>query len=119
MRSTVYLSLTAEVRSHTRIPDGFTDVYVCVAYGYAYASENARSCEALLGLGVPPNGPTLIGTDNLANQKVGSGDGSPTRSRHFLRRYYALQQRIAQDQEEVTLHYQRTRREHASRLPRS
>ena len=59
--------------------------------------------EILRGLGVPPNGPTLIGTDNLANQKVGSGDGSPTRSRHFLRRYYALQQRIAQ--EEVTLQY--------------
>ena len=35
--------------------------------------------------------------------KVGSGAGSPTRSRHFLRRYYALQQRIAQG--EVSLQY--------------
>ena len=74
------------------------------AIGSSKAAEIvAYAREILRGLGVPPNGPTLIGTDNLANQKVGSGDGSPTRSRHFLRRYYALQQRIAQ--EEVTLQY--------------
>ena len=50
--------------------------------------------EILRALGTPPAGPTLIGTDNLANQKVGSGVGCPTRSRHFLRRYWALKQRI-------------------------
>ena len=42
-------------------------------------------------------------TDNLANQKVGSGLGCPTRSRHFLRRYNVLKQRIAQG--DVTLRY--------------
>jgi hypothetical protein len=50
--------------------------------------------EILRALGVMPSGPTLISTDNLANQKVGSGVGCPTRSRHFLRRYWALKQRI-------------------------
>ena len=52
-------------------------------------------------LGVPPTGPTLLGTDNLANQKVGSGVGCPSRSKHFLRRYHSLKQRIAS--EEVVL----------------
>ena len=47
-------------------------------------------------LGVPPDGPTLIGTDNLANQRVATTVGSPTRSKHFLRRYAVLKQRIAQ-----------------------
>ena len=50
--------------------------------------------EILRGLGVAPAGPTIIGTDNMANQKVGSGFGAPTRSKHFLRRYWALKQRI-------------------------
>ena len=31
---------------------------------------------------------------NLANHKVGSGIGGPTRSKHFLRRYHSLKQRI-------------------------
>ena len=74
------------------------------AIGSSKAGEAvAYAREILRGLGVPPHGPTLIGTDNLANQKIGSGAGSPTRSRHFLRRYYALQQRIAQG--EVSLQY--------------
>jgi hypothetical protein len=38
--------------------------------------------------------PTTLTTDNLANQKVGQGIGAPTRSKPFLRRYYALKQRI-------------------------
>ena len=33
-------------------------------------------------------------TDNLANQKVGAGISVPTRSKHFIRRYAALRQRI-------------------------
>ena len=36
----------------------------------------------------------MISTDNLANHKVGSGVGGPTRSKHFLRRYHSLKQRI-------------------------
>ena len=50
--------------------------------------------EILRALGVAPDGPTLIGTDNLANQRVATTVGSPTRSKHFLRRYAVLKQRI-------------------------
>ena len=59
--------------------------------------------EILRGLGIPPDGPTLITTDNLSNQRVGSGLGCPTRSKHFLRRYQALKQRI--QSREVTLRH--------------
>jgi hypothetical protein len=52
--------------------------------------------EILRALGIPPEGPTLIGTDNLANQRVATTVGCPTRSKHFLRRYGVLQQRIQQ-----------------------
>ena len=55
----------------------------------SYAREIFRA------FGVLDDTPTLLTTDNLSNQKVGSGVGSPTRSKHFLRRYFALQQRIA------------------------
>ena len=54
----------------------------------------AYAREILRALGVPPAGPTLMTTDNLANQQVATGLGCPTRSRHFLRRYGALKQRI-------------------------
>ena len=54
----------------------------------------AYAREILRALGVAPAGPTLLTTDNLANQRVGCGLGAPTRSRHFLRRYFALKQRI-------------------------
>jgi len=63
----------------------------------------AYAREVLRGLGVPAGSATLLTTDNLANQKVGSGLGCPTRSRHFLRRYHALKQRIASG--DVTLRY--------------
>ena len=48
--------------------------------------------------GRPIEGPTFLSTDNLANQKVGSGTGHPTRARHFLRRYFALKQRVTSDE---------------------
>ena len=47
--------------------------------------------------------PTPISTDNLANHKVGSGIGGPTRSKHFLRRYHSLKQRI-RDGDAVLVH---------------
>ena len=53
-----------------------------------YAREVER------GMGVPDEKPTLLTTDNLANQKVGAGISVPTRSKHFIRRYAALRQRI-------------------------
>ena len=45
--------------------------------------------------GKPPAGPTLLGTDNKANLRVGSSVGAPTRSKHFLRRYHTLKQGFA------------------------
>ena len=50
--------------------------------------------EILRALGILPDGPTLIGTDNLANQRVATTVACPTRSKHFLRRYGVLKQRI-------------------------
>ena len=43
---------------------------------------------------MPPEKATLLGTDNLANALVGSGTGSATKSRPFLRRYYTFLQRV-------------------------
>ena len=52
--------------------------------------------EILRALGELRDQPTLITTDNLANFKVASGAANPTRSRHFLRRYNKLKERIAE-----------------------
>ena len=51
---------------------------------------------ALRALGVDPGGPTIIGTDNLANERVCNNAQSASRSRHFLIRYAAVQRYIAQ-----------------------
>ena len=59
--------------------------------------------EILRAFGVPPDGPTLIGTDNLANFHVATGVGCPSRSKHFLRRYFVLKRRIAEG--EVTMRH--------------
>ena len=67
------------------------------------AEAVAHAREITRALGIPCEGPTLVSTDNLANQRVGSGVGCPSRSRHFLRRYWALKQRIAEG--ECTLRY--------------
>ena len=48
----------------------------------------------LCGLGVPCEGPTILLTDNKANMLVGNDAGSSVRSRHYLRMYRLLQQRI-------------------------
>ena len=53
----------------------------------------AREIEHVLGH--PPTGPTPLLTDNRANKLVASGEGNAQRSKHFLRRYYTLKQRIA------------------------
>ena len=53
------------------------------------------SRDVLRAIGVPAQGPTLIGTDNYSNMRVATGEGCPSRSRHFLRRYHVLRQRIA------------------------
>ena len=72
------------------------------AIASAKAGEQiAIAREILRAFGVPPLRPTLIGTDNLANYKVVTGVGCPSRSRHFLRRYFVLKRRIASG--EVTM----------------
>ena len=62
------------------------------------AAEHVESArEVLRALGVPSAGPTFVGTDNKANMLVANNVGSSTRSRHFLRMYVVLQQRIARE----------------------
>jgi hypothetical protein len=56
-------------------------------------------------LGVPPDGPTTILSDNLGNVRVSDNIGSSTNSRHFLIRYECLYQRIGDRQ--VTVHHVR------------
>ena len=61
---------------------------------HAAQGQGRREHGRLRAFGTPPLGPTLLGTDNLANQKVGSGVSCPSRSKHFLRRYHVLLQRV-------------------------
>ena len=46
-------------------------------------------------LGIPPEQPTIVVTDNLPNQRVSQNVQSSQRSRYFLIRYACLHQRIA------------------------
>jgi hypothetical protein len=63
------------------------------------ASTYAR--EILRAIGEPTDEPTLIHTDNDANMKVANDAASAARSKHFLRRYWALQQRMARGEVRV------------------
>ena len=63
------------------------------------ASTYAR--EVLRAIGEPTDEPTLIHTDNDANMKVANDAASAARSKHFLRRYWALQQRMARGEVRV------------------
>ena len=58
------------------------------------AEANAYAREIMRAHGLPLARPTEILTDNLASEQVASGKAYSSRSRHFLRRYYALMQRI-------------------------
>ena len=53
--------------------------------------EEARAIETALG--IPPDKPTLVMTDNKANALVGSGAGT-LRSRHAIRRWVTFLQRV-------------------------
>ena len=69
------------------------------AIGTSKAAETiAYAREILRAFGTPPEGPTLIGTDNLSNLRVASTSSCPTRSKHFLRRYEVLMQRVRDKQ---------------------
>ena len=66
------------------------------AIGSSKAGESityAREIERAMG--IYDERPTVIMTDNKANLLVANDSTSASRSRHFLRRYWALQQRIA------------------------
>ena len=66
------------------------------AVATAKAGENVSYArEILRALGVMPDAPTPILTDNLANCLISRDATSAARARHFLRRYTVLQQRIA------------------------
>ena len=64
-----------------------------VATGKA-AEQVTFAREIQRAMGIKIDGPTLIGTNNLANRIVGSGVGCPSRSKHFLHRYHVLMQRV-------------------------
>ena len=72
------------------------------AIGSSKAAEAVTYArEILRAFGTPAVSATLIGTDNLANRAVGSGASTPSRSKHFLRRYHTLIARIKEG--DVTL----------------
>ena len=57
--------------------------------------------EILRAIGVPPDGPTFVGTDNHANALIASGRALPSRSRHCLRRYTSFLQRVRRGDVEI------------------
>jgi hypothetical protein len=57
--------------------------------------------EILRALGVPPQGPTFIGSDNKANALIAAGIAIPSRSRHCLRRYLTFLQRLRRGEVDV------------------
>ena len=56
--------------------------------------DTAVGRDVLTAMGLPPKGPTFMGTDNLSNALVGGNAGSAKGSRHFLKRYYNYLQRV-------------------------
>jgi hypothetical protein len=55
----------------------------------------------LRALGVPPQGPTFIGTDNKANMLVANDSTSSKNSRHFLAKYAAIRELMATEEIQV------------------
>ena len=55
----------------------------------------------LTQFGTPPQGPTFVATDNKAHMLVSNNAGSSVRSRHFLKKYKILQERM--ERKEVTV----------------
>ena len=66
---------------------------LALSFPHARAARKLVVREIEIGLGVPPQGPTLVLTDNKATALVGSGTGS-ARARHCLRRYATFLQRV-------------------------
>jgi hypothetical protein len=94
---------------------GAAVLHLCKKIGAAVAStheaESAATVRAseyaifarivLRALGVHPEAPTHIMTDNLANQRVSQHAKSATRSRFFLIRQACLHQRVADGEVDV------------------
>jgi hypothetical protein len=57
--------------------------------------------EILRAFGIPPLGPTFVGTDNKANALIAAGIAVPSRSRHCLRRYLTFLQRLRRGEVQV------------------
>ena len=55
----------------------------------------------LTAVGTPPQGPTFIATDNKAHMLVAHSAGSSVRSRHFLKKYTIMQERM--ERKEITI----------------
>ena len=55
----------------------------------------------LTAVGTPPQGPTFIATDNKAHMLVANSAGSSVRSRHFLKKYTIMQERL--ERKEITV----------------
>ena len=72
---------------------GITPVSERVATAIA-AEWAEHACNVARAIG-DPQGTIRIGTDNKANLQVASRTGTSRRSKHLLRRYYVLMQRIA------------------------
>ncbi|KAL1529669.1 hypothetical protein AB1Y20_000610 [Prymnesium parvum] len=63
-----------------------------------YASQIARA------LGVADEAAVPIGTDNVANRQVTMRQGASSRSKHLLRRYYVLLQRVQAGEQVRVVH---------------
>ena len=72
----------------------------CIATAKA-AERTAWARDILHGFGQPQSQPTPIKSDNAANVLVANGQGSAKNSKHFLRRYCSIKQRV--QQHEITV----------------
>ena len=78
---------------------------IACAVGSMHEAENVASVKAseiiiyartvLKALGVPPQGPTLLLTDNLSNKNVITNANAAQASRHYLQRQTCLHARVA------------------------
>ena len=57
--------------------------------------------DVLTAMGDAPEGPTFVGSDNLANVLVGSTWGTARTSRHFIRTYFTIIQRVTAGEIEI------------------
>ena len=54
-----------------------------------------HACNVAENLGVAVKGNVMLGTDNVANRRISSGEGNAGRSKHIVRNYCAFRRRVA------------------------